>query len=118
VTIPGLGLSAWPLPFLDYLIEEPVPAVILDSSPVLVRVPRPARFALHKLWTAAERPVSEQTKAAKDRTQAAALITVLAIERPADLREAFGSLAARPAARRRVLHELDRMGPENRSWTG
>jgi len=117
VKIPGLGLSAWPLPFLDYLIEEPVPAVVLDSSAILVRVPRPARFALHKLWTAGERPVPEQTKAAKDRAQAAALITVLAAERPGDLREAFDSLAARPAARRRVLRELDRMAPEYRTWT-
>lgn len=116
VAIPGLGLSAWPLPFLDYLIEEPVPAVVLDSSPVLVRVPRPARFALHKLWTAAARPVSEQTKAAKDRAQATAVITALATERPGDLREALAALSARPAARRRVFRELDRVAPEYRDW--
>jgi hypothetical protein len=116
VAIPGLGLSAWPLPFLDYLIEEPVGAVVLDSHPVLVRVPRPARFALHKLWTAAARPVSEQTKAAKDRAQAAAVIKVLTAERPGDLREALAALASRPTARRRVLRELESTAPEHRGW--
>jgi hypothetical protein len=117
VSIPGLGISAWPLPFLEYLIEEPVPAVVLDSSPILVRVPRPARFALHKLWTAATRPVSEQAKAVKDRDQAAAVITVLAAERPGDLREAVAALTARPSARKKVLGELDRIAPDHRSWS-
>ena len=118
VAIPGLGLSAWPMPFLDYLIDEPVPTVSLGTWPVLVRVPRPARFALHKLWTAAARPVSEQAKAGKDRAQAAALIEVLAEDRPDDLREAYATLAARPSARRRVAAELDRLGIDGRRWRG
>jgi hypothetical protein len=117
VAIPGLGISAWPRPFLEYLIEGPVPAVVLDSSPVLVRVPRPARFALHKLWTAATRPVSEQAKAVEDRDQATAVIMVLAAERPGDLREALAALTARPSARRKVLAELDRVAPDHRNWS-
>jgi hypothetical protein len=116
VEVPGLGVCAWPLRFLDYLIEEPVPAMVLDAKPALVRVPRPARFALHKLWTAAARGVSEQAKAVKDRAQAAAIITVLAAERPDDLREAMAALAARPSARRKVMTELDRIGARQSSW--
>jgi hypothetical protein len=75
-----------------------------------------AERALHKVWTAAARPGSEQTKAAKDRAQGKAMITVLATERPGDLREALAALAARPTARRRVLRELDNIAPEHRGW--
>jgi hypothetical protein len=116
VAIPGLGVSAWPLPGLDFLIEEPIPAVVLGAGAGLVRLPRPGRFALHKLWTAASRPVSEQPKAGKDRAQAAALIGVLAADRPDDLREAMTALNRRPTLRRRVLAELDRLDPELRAW--
>lgn len=116
VAIPGLGVSAWPLSGLDYLIEEPVPAVVLGATAVLVRVPRPGRFALHKLWTAPGRPVAEQAKAGKDRAQAAALINVLAIDRPDDLREALDALARRPKLRRRVLAELERLPPDLTTW--
>lgn len=83
---------------------------------MLVRVPRPGRFALHKLWTAAIRPVSEQTKAGKDRAQGTALIGVLATDRPDDLREALGALSRRPKLRRRVLTELERLDPDLRTW--
>lgn len=116
VAIPGLGVSAWPLSGLDYLIEEPVPAVVLGATAVLVRVPRPGRFALHTLWTAPSRPVAEQAKAGKDRAQATALINVLAIDRPDDLREALDALARRPNLRRRVLAELERLPPDLTTW--
>lgn len=116
VAIPGLGVFAWPLSGLDYLIEEPVPAMVLGATAVLVRVPRPGRFALHKLWTAPGRPVAEQAKAGKDRAQAAALIDVLAIERPDDLREALDALTRRPTLRRRVLAELERLPLDLTTW--
>jgi len=116
VAVPGLGVSAWPLKLLDYLIEEPAPALVLAARPVLVRAPRPGRFALHKLWAASQRPASQQAKAGKDRAQAAALIVVLAEDRPDDLREALAALDAHPAARRRVLAELRRLPEEQRTW--
>lgn len=109
VKIPALGLSAQPLPLLDYLIEEPTPAVVLSRTAVLVRVPRPARFALHKLWTAAQRPVSHHTKARKDREQAAALVEILQDERPDDLAEAWTALARHRTAHRLVVRETARL---------
>lgn len=114
VPVPALGLAAWPLPFLDYLLDRPVPAAVLAANPVLVRVPRPARFALHKLYTAAERPAFEAAKAGKDRRQAAALLEVLAADRPDDLGEAWSALAHRTSARRRIERELARLPPELR----
>ncbi|HVT60173.1 MAG TPA: GSU2403 family nucleotidyltransferase fold protein [Thermoanaerobaculia bacterium] len=118
VIVPGIGLAAWPLPLLDYLIEEPTPAVILASKPILVRLPRPARFALHKLWTAARRSVAEAAKSGKDRLQAAALIEILAADRPDDLVADWRALGRRsPRAQGRVARELARI-PEDqrRAW--
>ncbi len=39
----------------------------VSADGVLVNVPAPARFALHKLVVAAMRPAALQAKAAKDR---------------------------------------------------
>lgn len=50
-----LGVPAIPLRFIDYLIEESLPAVALGRRPVLVRVPQPARYAVHKLILSQER---------------------------------------------------------------
>lgn len=106
VALPSLGVSAQPLPLLDYLIASPIPALVLATSPVLVRVPRPGRFALHKLWVAAKRPISEQTKARKDRSQALALVEVLEADRTDELDEARRALEAHPSAGRLVEREL------------
>jgi len=114
VPIRHLGVAAEPLPFLDYLIEGPIPAVVLGGQPVLVRVPDPARFALHKLWTAAQRPVTEQVRARKDRRQASALLEVLAEDRPADLGRAWQGLSRR-GERRQVTRELEALSDPLRS---
>ncbi len=109
VEIPGLGLSAQPLLFLDYLIENPIPAVVLRQSGILVQVPTPARFALHKLWVARQRPAAQHVRAAKDRQQAEALLDVLIDERPEDLRFAWGALAGRKSPRRQISAEVGRL---------
>lgn len=96
--LPAFGLSARPLRHLDYLIEDPMQAVVLGSDVVLVNIPSPARFAMHKLWISAKRPAAFQAKAKKDRIQAEQLIEVLSEDRPDDLRDAWGALP-RTAAR-------------------
>lgn len=118
VRVPALGVSAQPLPFLDYLIEETVPAVIVGGSGVLVRVPTPARFAFHKLWAARRRPASEQVRSAKDRHQAAALLEVLAEDRPEDLALAWEALSKRKTARKIVEGEVRRLPAEVRERVG
>ena len=52
VLLPTLGCSAEPLAFMDYLIEGAVNVVALYGAGVLVRVPMPERFAVHKLIVA------------------------------------------------------------------
>ena len=59
---------------------------------VLVNVPSPARFAVHKLWVAQRRNVSEHAKARKDIRQAGQILEVLLEDRRNDVDEAFGAL--------------------------
>ena len=88
--IPSLGVAAKGLNHLDFLIKEPINAIINYRSGVLVKVPTPERFAVHKLIVAARRVEGPHPqKAIKDRAQAAFLIRVLAEERPLQLAEIY-----------------------------
>lgn len=95
VELPTLGVHAQPMRFLDYLIEQTAPAALLFGRGLVVHVPVPARFALHKLLVAAERRPHEANRAKKDRAQASALLTLLASDRPGDLELAWEALADR-----------------------
>jgi len=109
VVLPALGVAAHPLRFLDYLIENPAQAAIVGGSGLLVNVPDPARFAFHKLWISGRRPVSEQTKAAKDLRQAGAVLEVLLADRPADLPPAWEALARNASALKTVRSAIRRL---------
>jgi hypothetical protein len=102
VLLPRLNVAAQPLAGLDYLLDSPIPAAVVGGSGVLVNVPRPARFALHKLWVAQQRPASEQAKVRKDLRQAEQLIEVLREDRPDDLRAAANALKQRPSMLRAI----------------
>ncbi len=97
VPIPRLKAAAQPLELLDYLLEASVETPLINGSATLVNVPDPARFALHKLIVAGRRPVAEQTKAGKDRQQAAEIIEALHEDRRGDLGQAARALGKRPA---------------------
>lgn len=109
--LPALGVSAQALNYLNFLIADPIPAIALYRSGVLVRVPRPERFAIHKLIVADRRQGGpDQAKARKDRGQAAFLTSILAEDRPDDLREAFEDALGRgPRWRERIAASLSRM---------
>lgn len=116
VRLATLGASATPLRFLDYLLEETVPAAVVGGTGVLVNVPAPARFALHKLIVASERQAHQASKTTKDLAQASALLDLLTEERPAELRAAWRALVARGPGwekrARRSLARLERPAPE------
>jgi hypothetical protein len=98
-----LGVPAIPLRFLDYLIEESFPAVALGRRPVLVRVPQPARYAVHKLIVAQERDKRFVLKAQKDLEQSFDLQKVLEMLDPESLAEAFKDARKKgPGWRKRV----------------
>jgi hypothetical protein len=92
VFLPSLNTAAEPLRFLDYLIESTQQAVVVAQRSILVNVPAPGRYALHKLIVATERRAAT-AKARKDIDQAAQLIEVLNEESPGELRAAWQSLA-------------------------
>lgn len=109
--LPALGVSAQALNYLNFLIADPIHAVALYRSGVLVQIPRPERFAVHKLIVAdRRRDRPDQSKAQKDRGQAAFLVAVLAEDRPDDLAEAFKDALSRgPRWRQRIEASLSRM---------
>lgn len=109
--LPALGVSAQGLNYLNYLIAEPIPAIAIYRSGVLVQIPRPERFAIHKLIVADRRRGGpDQAKARKDLGQAGFLIRVLAEDRPDDLRAAYlDSRACGPRWRARIEASLARL---------
>jgi len=84
-----LGVYAQALSFLNFLIAEPIPAVGLYRSGVLVQIPRPERYAIHKLIVAQRRFGNMQAKIRKDLAQAEVLIRLLMEDRPSALIEAY-----------------------------
>ena len=83
-SMPALGgTAAQPLRFLDFLIYQPVRAIVLYGPGIPVLVPAPERFAIHKLIVASRRSTHDDgmSKSRKDRAQAAELIEVMAAQR-------------------------------------
>ena len=95
VYIKRFNCAAEPISYLSYLIESPASAVLLDSKPVLVNVPQPARYALHKLIVSQVRDVSGAVKSKKDLQQAYQILSVLQSDRPFDIQQAWNDLVVR-----------------------
>lgn len=111
--LPALGAHATPLRFLDYLIHQPMQAAALYRSGILVNVPQPARYGIHKLIVSIRRSASTTAKSAKDIEQAAALIRVLAEDRPDELEDAFSEAYDRgPSWRDHLVRGMRRL-PED-----
>jgi hypothetical protein len=96
VHVPALNAFAQPLRFLDYLLVDPVTTVAIGRRDlVLLNVPAPERFALHKLLVSESRTAVFATKAAKDREQAMQMLEVLIEFAPDGLAAAKADLMAR-----------------------
>lgn len=77
IIIEELGCSAAALTFQGYLVGETFDVAALYGPGVMVRVPTPTRYALHKLLVAQERRKTEFAKKQKDLRQAKELIGAL-----------------------------------------
>jgi hypothetical protein len=66
---------------------------MVHGNPCLVKVPQPARFALHKLIVSQERSAISADKKGKDIAQAYALLALLREDRPGDIETAKADLA-------------------------
>ncbi|TIP27076.1 MAG: hypothetical protein E5X67_17190 [Mesorhizobium sp.] len=119
-TMPALGgASAQPLRFLDFLIYEPIRAVLLHGAGVPVNVPSPERYAIHKLIIASRRRTDSDgtAKSRKDKMQAATIMEAMIEQRQSDdladafmeayVMEAYGRGAAWKEAIRKTLSQID-----------
>ncbi len=105
--MPALGgASAQPLRFLDFLIYQPVRAVLLRGAGVPVTIPAPERFAIHKLIVADRRRTDDDgtAKSRKDLFQAVSIMEALLEQRRSeDLADAFMEAHGRGPAWREAL---------------
>lgn len=106
------GIGAQPLRFLDYLIAESADSVLLYRGGALVNVPKPERFAVHKLIVATRRQEGA-AKIDKDLAQVGMLIETLSEKRAPLLRDAWEEARARGPSWRNALRDGDAMLPES-----
>ena len=115
---PQLGIVLQPLKFMEYLLQDVQQAAVLSAAgAVLVNVPHPARYALHKLIVAGERPAARIAKSNKDIQQAAALLAAMHEQAGGgQIDEAWADLLSRGpgwvSRVRRGRDALTRMAPE------
>jgi hypothetical protein len=86
--LPALQTDAEPLRFLDFLIHDPEPAVVLHGTGIYVLIPSPERFAIHKLIVSRRRREGA-AKRDKDIQQSEALLEVLNEKRAYELKLAW-----------------------------
>jgi hypothetical protein len=115
--LPALQTDAQPLRFLDFLIHDPEPAVLLHGAGVYVQVPAPQRYAIHKLIVARRRREGA-AKRDKDLQQAGALLALLTQRRPLDLKSAWEEATGRgPKWRKLIFEGLSQLAPQWRETT-
>lgn len=91
-----LGVTLQPLKFMEYSLENVQLAVLIAGDRVVVvNLPHPARYALHKLIVYGERQGSFAVKSNKDLIQAGLLLTRLKETRQWEIEEAWADLLGR-----------------------
>jgi len=117
VHIEGLAIALQPLRFMEFsMIETVQAAVFCGEGSVLVNIPKPDRFAVHKLIVSAERKASETAKSNKDVRQANVLAQYYADQRPDELAKTCDEAASNgPGWAKRLkegLLRLEKVNPE------
>jgi hypothetical protein len=102
--LPAFQTDAEPLRFLDFLIHEPEPAIILHNAGIYVLVPSPQRYAIHKLIVSRRRQEGT-AKRDKDILQSTALLEILNDKRPYELKSSWNEAFGRGRAWRQALAE-------------
>jgi hypothetical protein len=87
IYLPNLRAAAAPIRFLSLLLDDTMLVPAIGDGAMLVRIPSPARFAMHKLLLSQMRSAPQQAKSQKDLHQAALLLEVLGEDRPDDLEQ-------------------------------
>lgn len=98
------GVPLQPLRFMEFSLENIQQAVMFFGKyAVLVNVPDPARYAVHKLIITSERAGSFAAKLDKDYKQVACLLSVLMESSPISVETAMQDAASRGPAWRKNL---------------
>ena len=93
---PRLGVMLQPLKFMEFsLVDVQQALLIAGDKTVVVSVPHPARYALHKLIIYGERTGSFSVKSNKDLHQAGSLLARLLETRAWEIDEAWEDLKSR-----------------------
>lgn len=95
IFIKRFNCAAKPLSYLSYVIESPSQAILLDTAPVLINIPQPVRYAMHKLIVSQVRDITGAAKSRKDLHQAHQIFSVLQEMRPFDIQPAWDNLMSR-----------------------
>ncbi len=109
VTVAWLNLTMQPLRFMELSLQDPIRATLIArSGPIVVNLPRPERYALHKLLVYGERAQAQRTKARKDIAQAAALLDYLLTHDTAEIAAMWVDVNSRgPGWRKRLKEGFD-----------
>ena len=95
-THPQLHIMLQPLPFMEFSLENVEQAVLFCAEgAVLINVPGPQRYALHKLVVYGERTGTFRVKSAKGLAQAACLLSFLWDHRRETLEESLADMLTR-----------------------
>lgn len=89
ILLKSLQLYAKPVRYMDFLLEHCQHAVIAANTGIVVNVPSPGHFALHKLVISQRRPAIERLKSEKDIRQAENILQVLFDSRPGEVLLAY-----------------------------
>jgi hypothetical protein len=117
IQVANLDVALQPLRFMEFSLEGVLQTTLFDASGrcVVVTLPAPERYAVHKLLVVGERGGSMRIKVAKDLAQASALISRFGAEDPEALVDAWQDAINRgPGWKKRCLegrNALSRASP-------
>lgn len=106
IEIENLDVALQPLRFMEFSLEDVQQATLFDPTGrcVVVSLPAPARYAVHKLLIVGERSGQFKAKVSKDLAQAASLLEYFSLADPEAVRLAWADALARgPGWRKRAL---------------
>ena len=101
----SLPFYAQPLELQDYLTQNAIPVVIPVNKGILVNIPEPERFAVHKLWLSDQRKDTLKTR--KDLAQAALIISILERDAPGKIERALSDFCGWPTVEKKHVDCLE-----------
>lgn len=113
IRVPNLDVALQPLRFMEFSLEDVQQTTLFDPTGrcVVVNLPAPQRYAVHKLLIVGERAGAFKAKVSKDLAQAAALMSYFMANDPDALHEAWADALGRgPGWRKRAMEGLKALG--------